>query len=257
MIISRKHRYLFVEVPGTGSTALATELVQHYDGERLLHKHATLGEFLRTPDARSGRYFVFAGVRHPLDLALTSFVKMKTNHRGRYTAPARRHTPSVTARHIELFEYTQKEGDFPGWFTQFSPGVYNNFYLLLHNRFDYIIRYEQLQAGFSEVLKRIGLQEVRPLPVVNRSRDKSADFFASYSEDIRPRAMRLFWPFMRRWDYAFPAEWGKPRFDPVAEVKFVTTQLACTAANRLLGIGPSSRVKWAIDLRDLARQWWA
>lgn len=255
MIIGRAHRYLFVEVPGTGSSAIAAELVQNYGGERILYKHATLGEFLRTPEGRSGRYFVFAGVRHPLDVALTSFFKMQTNHRGRYTSPRLRYTPSVTAKHIELFEYVQKEGDFAGWFREFRPSIYNNFYLLLHNRFDYIIRYEQLQAGFSEVLRRIGLEEVRPLPLVNSTHAKSANFWDFYPEGLRARTMRLYWPYMRRWSYSFPPEWGKPRSDRLAEVKFVTTQFAATVASRLFGVGPNSDIKWAIVLRDRARQW--
>jgi hypothetical protein len=257
MIIGKTHPYLFVEVPGTGSSAIAAELVQNYGGERVLYKHATYGEFLRTPEGKRQRYFVFAGVRHPLDVALTSFSKMKTNHRGRYTSPHLRHTPSVTAKHIELFEYAQNEGDFPGWFTKSRPSIYNNFYLLLHHRFDYIIRYEELQAGFSEVLRRIGLDEVRPLPVVNRTRHKSANFWEFYTPEIRARAMRLYWPYMRRWGYAFPPEWGAPRLDPLAEIKFVTTQLAGTVASSVFGLGPNSRIKWAVELRDVARQWWA
>jgi hypothetical protein len=257
MVIGRAHRYLFIEVPGTGSSAIAAELVQNYGGERVLYKHATYGEFLRTPEGRSERYFVFAGVRHPLDLALSSFFKMKTNHRGRYTCSRRRYTPSVTAKHIELFEYAQNEGDFLGWFKKSRPSIYNNFYLLLHQQFDYIIRYEELQAGFSEVLRRIGVPAVRPLPVVYRTRDKSTDFWQFYPEDIRARTMRAHWPFMRRWGYAFPPEWGAPRLDPLAEIKFVTTQFAGTMASRLFGIGPSSPIKWAVELRDVARQWWA
>jgi hypothetical protein len=242
MIIGRAHRYLFVEVPGTGSTAIATELMKNYGGERVLYKHATLGEFLRTPEGRSGRFFVFAGVRHPLDSVLTGFFKMKTNHRGRYTSPRLRYTPGVTARHIELFEYAQNEGDFAGWFRELQNGVYNNFDLLLHHRFDYIIRYEQLQNGFSEVLRQIGLKEVRPLPLVNRTREKPANFWDYYPEDLRARAMRLYWPYMRRWGYSFP---------------FVTTQFAGTMASRLFGVGPNSDIKWAIALRDRARHWWA
>ena len=257
MIIGRTQKYLFVEVPNTGSSAIAAELVQNYGGERVMYKHATYGEFLRTPEGKSRRYFVFAGVRHPLDAALTGFFKMKTNHRGRYTSAKLRNTPSVTARHIELFEYAQKEGDFPGWFKESRPGVYNNFYLLLHRRFDYIIRYEDLQAGFSEVLRRVGLPEIRPLPVVNRTREKSTNFWEFYPEAIRARAMRLYWPYMRRWGYTFPPEWGAPRFDVFAETRFVTTQFAGTMASRLFGLGPNSDVKWASDLRDFARQWWA
>ena len=257
MIVSRKHRYLFVEVPNTGSTAIAAELVDQYDGERVLYKHATLGEFLKTPEGRSGRYFVFGGVRHPLDAALTDYFKMKTNHRGRYTSDRLRYTPSVTAKHIELFEYAHDKGDFPGWFRRFQTGVYHNFYLLMHQQFDYVMRYEHLQEEFSEVLRRIGIPEVRPLPVVNRTGQKSSDFWQFYTEEIRDRAMRLYWPYMRRWGYTFPPEWGTPPSNTVAEVQFVTTEFAGTFCNRALGIGPNSKTAWASGIREFARHWWS
>src|SRR5262245_27774439 len=80
MVISHKHRYLFVEIPNTGSTAISAELRRHYDGEPVLHKHATYGEFLRLASRDQRTYFVFGTVRNPLDLAVTEYFKLKTNH---------------------------------------------------------------------------------------------------------------------------------------------------------------------------------
>ena len=55
MIISHAHRYVFVEVPRTGSRAVATELREHYDGHEILRTHATYSDFLRqaTDDERT------------------------------------------------------------------------------------------------------------------------------------------------------------------------------------------------------------
>ena len=47
MVISHRHRYLFVELPRTGSTAIHRELIELYDGTAILQKHATYEDFLR------------------------------------------------------------------------------------------------------------------------------------------------------------------------------------------------------------------
>jgi hypothetical protein len=256
MIISRVHGYLFVEVPNTGSTAISSELTKHYGGERFLHKHATLGEFLKTPEARQGSYFVFSTVRHPLDAAVTAYFKMKSNHRGRFTSERLRHTPSVTQRHVQLFELVRTGASFPDFFRRLQTGVYNNYYLLQHHRFDYVMRYERLQNEFAEVLSRLGISQVAPIPEVNRTSGKSSQFWDCYTEEIRPRAMRLYWPYMRRWGYSFPPEWGEPQTDRIAEFKFVSTRFAGTVVNRALGLGPNSPKPWAVTLRELLRRSW-
>jgi hypothetical protein len=248
MIIGRQHRYLFVEVPNTASTAIATELVTHYGGERFLHKHATYGEFLKTKEGRDGGYFVFSTVRNPLDAALTVYFKMKSNHKGRFTSARMRNTPSVTNRHVEQFEFTQTGADYPAYFRKFRTSVYNNYYLLQHERFDYVMRFERLQEEFAEV---------QPIPHVNRTGGKSRDFWEYYTEDVRDQAMRLYWPYMRRWGYAFPEQWGPPPEDWGAELKFRSTEALASLLNRTLGLGPNSQSRWAVSLRDGLRRFWS
>lgn len=257
MIIGREARYLFVEVPNTASTAIAGELSKFYGGERVLHKHATYGEFLRTPEARSGRYFVFSTVRHPLDAVLTVYFKLRSNHRGRFTNPRLRDTPSVTASHIEQFEFAQGGAEFPEYFRKYRTSVYNNYYLLLHDRFDYVMRFERLQEDFSEVLRRVGVEQVRPIPMLNKTGGKTGSFWDYYSPDIRAQAMRLYWPYMRQWGYEFPSEWGPPRTDWISELKFRSTRSLGTFLNRTAGLGPNTRSPWAVSVRDGLRRIWS
>ncbi len=57
MIISHKHKYLFVELPRTGSTAIYEELCQHYDGTQILFRHATYDDFLKVASEEEKKYF--------------------------------------------------------------------------------------------------------------------------------------------------------------------------------------------------------
>ena len=63
MVIGREHRYVFVEIPLTGSWAIHNELVENYGGQAILHKHATYEEFARQASADELAYFAFATVR--------------------------------------------------------------------------------------------------------------------------------------------------------------------------------------------------
>ena len=55
--------------------------------------------------------------------------------------------------------------------------------------------YEDLQAGFSEVLKLIGLEQERPLTVRNLTRGKEKHFTSYHTPEIIPRAKWVFGPF--------------------------------------------------------------
>ena len=87
MIISHTHRYLFVELPRTGSTAISRELVQNYEGAHILWKHATYQDFLKVAKPEEKEYFVFSGIRNPLDDAVSRYFKIMTDHRERFTDP--------------------------------------------------------------------------------------------------------------------------------------------------------------------------
>ena len=71
MMISHQHRYVYIEVPRTGSSAVRRELREMYDAEPILRKHATYRDFLRQASADEKTYFAFSGIRNPLDVAVT------------------------------------------------------------------------------------------------------------------------------------------------------------------------------------------
>jgi hypothetical protein len=218
MIISHAHRYLYVELPHTGTTAIANELRQHYAGSDILRKHAHYGEFLRVASPDEKRYFVFSGIRNPLDEAVSIYFKYKTDHRRRYSQMEARRTEvtgSATRADAARYRAVHAEGvDFGTYFRRYYRWPYNNWSSLHHKRFNYIIRFEQLQAGFAEALRCAGIEPKRPLPLVNRTSEKRDDFWSYFSPDLFPQARRVFGPFMHEWGYTFPPEWGEIALPP-------------------------------------------
>jgi hypothetical protein len=236
VIVSHLHRYLFVELPRTGSTAINRELCDHYDGISILEKHSTYHDFLRTASDDEKRYFVFSCIRNPLDEAVSRYFKLKTDHKQRYSHPIKTKY-AVGIRRAELalhgdqasirkarqrrrsfvdrlenrrFRFVAATGaDFPTFLLRYYRLPYDNWSRLAHRRFDFLIRFENLEEDFATALRMIGIEPKRPLPVVNRTSEKRQDFWRYYSTpEAIERAKRIFGPFMERWGYAMPSEWG-------------------------------------------------
>lgn len=223
MIISDEHRYVFVQLPHTGSTAVGRELRERYSGRSILHKHATYEEFLKVATPDECTYFVFSGIRHPLDEAVSIYHKYRTDHRHRFTDPVKLAKRGWFTRHRDVIKYrfvAGHEADFPTFFRRFYRWPYNNWSHLSHRRFDYVLRYERLQEDFATVLQRLGLQAQRPLPLVNATGARENDYTAYYTPDIVPQAKRVFAPFMEQWGYGFPSSWGAVSISRRLRVEF-------------------------------------
>jgi hypothetical protein len=222
MIVSHKHRYVFIELPLTGSTAIARELVENYDGESVLAKHASYGDLVR--HRRHGKeldYFMFSGVRNPIDLVISEYQKYKNDHRGRFSAGR-----STKAGRLRKYVTRYREGSryryivrsnatFGRYLRRFYWVPYSSWSILWHARLDYVYRFENLADEFAHVLQLLGLTRVRPLPAANVTAHKKLNI-VDYFEDPAAivRAKLVFGPYMRRWGYDFPAEWSGYREPP-------------------------------------------
>ena len=214
MIISHQHRYVFVELPRTGSTAIRLELRELYDGRPILHKHATYDEFLRQASPAEREYFSFAAIRNPLDDAVSRYFKLRTDHKNRYSHTGLKKSPRLVNRLIDdrMFQYIERhDPEFPEFLRRFYVFPYDTWASLSHRRLDFVMRFENLAADFEEALRRIGLEPKRPLPVVNATGARRRSFETYYTPDLRPRVRRVFGPYMEQWGYSFPPEWGLER----------------------------------------------
>ena len=221
MVISHKYKYLFIELPHTASTAIGAELCENYDGLKILRKHSTYYEFQRTASAEEKRYFVFSGIRNPLDEAVSNYYKFKVNHKERYSDPRKKEKGIVTDDEVELYNLIQAtNADFYAFLKKDYRPPYDNWSCLSHKRFDFVIRFEHLQEDFSEVLRLIGIEQKRPLPVKNKAGGRSGDFALYYTPEMYEDARRIFGPFMKKWGYEFPTEWGDVSVSRLHQIQF-------------------------------------
>src|SRR6056297_762692 len=130
MIISHKYKYLFIEIPRTGSSAISQELQKYYDGISILRKHATYMEFEKIASAEEKQYFVFTGVRNPLDDAASIYLKLGNNHRGVFSNEKKRlkHGGYVTKRMLVKYNFVTRQGnDFNAFLKRFYRLPYTSY----------------------------------------------------------------------------------------------------------------------------------
>lgn len=263
MIISRKYKYVFVEIPQTGCTAVSWELRQNYAGEDILYKHATYNEFLKIASSEEKNYFVFAGVRNPLEIHVSHYFKIKNNHKGNFTNPDKLEANGgfITAIDSEKFELIHNQGmSFPNYFQRYFTSVYNNFYMLLYDKFDFIIRFENLSEDFSTALKKIGLEPIRPLPLVNKTNKgamEKQDFWSYYTPEVHDQVIRTHGPFMKKWGYTFPESWGDISIPQMSTLRFYSMDLGANVLAKYLNISPHSENVFLHQFRNMLRWIWA
>ncbi len=246
MIISHKHRYVFIEVPHTASSAIAVELCDHHGGEPILHKHANYSQFhaRATPEERT--YFVFGCVRNPLDSAVTVYFKYKTNHLGVYTNPDHwvRNGGWVQDTQLERYAFIADDNaSFAQFFARYYTAIYHNWMLM--GQFGHVMRYEHITEEFPRILKKLGIESVRELPRWNPTSRKAA-FEQYYVPEIRDQAVRTMGPFMEKWGYDFPNEWEPARIPLINRLRFSLVEGAINLAAPRMQLDPGNALLQSI-----------
>lgn len=221
MIVSHKIRYLFIEIPLTGSWAIRHELCDLYDGESILHKHATYPEFRREVGAAANDYFVFATVRNPFDEVVSRYFKLKTDHKGVFSEEA--HADALVSDYSDLKKYEfihRTDASFEDFFRKYHNRTFGGMIDLTSKRYDYVIRYENLQEGFSEVLQTLGIKQKRPVPVSNKTKGRDVNWTTYYTPEVEEQAAKVFGPFCRKWGYDLPFGSGQAQDNPVDLLRF-------------------------------------
>ena len=223
MIISHKHKFLFIGLPFSASSAISKELYLEHEGESLLRKHSVYYEFKKIAKKEEAKYFVFAVLRNPMEIAITIYEKMKTNKKGNFTNPKLfvENGGHITKKHREEFNFINtKNATFQEYFKAFFTKPYDSLASLTIGFCSHVIRYENIAEDYLRVLKEIGVKNPRPLPVANKTAKKRKDLSLYYTDQIKEEAVFVFGPFLEKYNYSFPEAWGKVRPSIKSRVQF-------------------------------------
>ncbi|MCX6722005.1 MAG: hypothetical protein NTY04_02350 [Candidatus Staskawiczbacteria bacterium] len=212
---------MFIQLDKTASTAIAKELVENYAGEPVLWKHARYEDFMVIATPEEKKYFIFSGIRNPLDVSVSYYYYCKREH---------------INNKLNLKKYlfiSKNNADFVTYFKAFcTKGLYEEWKVKNFKKLDYIYRYENLQKDFSEILKKIGVPQKRPVPVFNKTEGKEENYESYYTKEIQGIARIIFGMFMKKWGYEFPKGWKEASFnekyfiEPMLYVKFWLESMA-------------------------------
>jgi hypothetical protein len=209
-------------MPVTASYALRGELCTYYGGESILHKHAVYSEFRQIASADEMSYFTFATVRNPLDVVVSRYCKLKSDHKGVFSDPLAAQRLQVDYHDYIKYKFIHDtNATFEMFFLKYySHRPYGDMIDLESTNLDFVIRYERLQEDFAEVLRLLGLKQVRSIPVINKTLQKRDDWQEYYKPDLIPHAKRTFGPFMKKWGYHFPPSWGNSQVTLFTKIQF-------------------------------------
>ena len=195
MIISHKHKYIFIGLPFSGSSAISKELLEEYDGESIYFKHTNIQSVLNNKDINIEEYFVFAVYRDPVDICKTTYSKYINNAKNVYTDKAFliENGGHISKRQVELY-YTILDNNLS--FNEFlkikHKGFipYDNVYSLNEKYLNYTIQFSNLNEDFKNALAKIGFKALRELPLYNKTSNKI--------EISKKNDLSIFEPFYNR-----------------------------------------------------------
>jgi hypothetical protein len=196
MLLSPRHRFLFVHIAKTGGTSVRAALeglrwrdpwywamflcsrLSHLSGHRIatkLPRHAkAIAAKEMLPKDVYDRLFKFAFVRNPWDLQVSSFHHI------------RRERPQYLGGHTEFEPFLRWKLD-PGRAYQYhldtSIELQSDYLIDLHGNVivDFIGRYERLHDDFATACERIGIA-MPALPHARKATDRRKDYRGYYTD---------------------------------------------------------------------------
>jgi hypothetical protein len=222
MIISHKHKYVFVGLPLAASTAISKELCEMYDGTPILAKHSLYQDFLKVATEEEKKYKVIACSRNPLDISVSYYTKMMTDSSGNFSNESllRKNGGHLKIRDFKLSKlFRDNQFDYNIFLEKYYQFPFDNWLSITTPHCDFIIRFEALISDFEKALLHCGIKPKRPLPLVNKTKKKKA-FESFYNDSNKAIGLSIFGPFMLHHNIAFPAVWGDCKVGWLPKLQF-------------------------------------
>ena len=81
-------------------------------------------------------------------------------------------------------------------------------------------RHENITKDYVIALTKVGVKNPRSLPVANKTIGKKKDLSEYYTEEIKQQAICVFGPFLEKYNYSFPENWGMIKVPYLSICKF-------------------------------------
>lgn len=224
-VYSSRFKYIFFANPQTASKAIAKTLQRSLDGHampdwdlrregdlQIKKHHATWQDLqdagLMTREQLDG-LFKFTSVRNPYDLLVSRYLKRK----GRFVNEPKKYRWAQENPKIKASMDAAQDQPFAEWIggqlhRHQEKGSTIKGPLEYLNHADYVIRFEALQDGFDEVLKRLGVND--PIPIVSenvtserKEGAKKRHYTEFYDDASRELVGQVYAPIIERFGYKF------------------------------------------------------
>jgi hypothetical protein len=176
MIINHKHKYIFIGLPFSASSAISKELIEQYDGEYILNKHANIQTFLSANKLDINDYTIFAVFRDLEEILFTRYNKYKYNSKEVYSNPLylAKNGGHVTEKALRIHNKIVNERiNFEDFIVKFSNNIPYDFVFSINAPYlTDILYFNNLSADFDKVLAKIGFENRRELPLYNKTEKK-------------------------------------------------------------------------------------
>jgi hypothetical protein len=223
MIISHKHKYIFVGIPFSASSTISKELLENYDGEFILNKHTNIPTLLNEFTGDINEYFVFGIYRSPIEIIKSRYNKLRNNPENRFSdekfarknggyvsEKSRKFSKLIRENDLTFLEYLK---------LNYRLLPYNNEFTINAPYLNFILDFNNLENDFELVLRKIGLKMVTNLDKTNSTKKRS-DIDYNVPESI---ISKYFAPFLKHNSKYIP-HYSEPKVNYFFYLVFLLTK---------------------------------
>lgn len=221
VIVSHEHRFVFVQVPQTGCTAIGAWMVEHLNGEKVLRKHTTLSEARRVLGSSIEGYPVIASVRDSIDQFVSSYYKVLTRP-GSGAAP--RSWYGLRSPKSRRDEWARSESPtIDAYIDRFVRRPHAPVWALSLRRADLVLRYEQIDQVPGLVARLLAIDDLPPVPHVNETDRDRRGLQELASTTQYQKALRYHRPYRFEFGYtdSAPSSPDRARYELLLRAKDV------------------------------------
>ena len=158
MIVSRKHEFLFFELPRTGTTSIRNKLIDENIGEisRRIHRHGSISKYRRIFGNEFIDYKIISCLRNPMDRVLSLYLKLKRDHNNYFSKlECKERKTILEVRTLRRYRDIQNNDlSFEDYFLKYFRMPYVDWMYFDMSSCYEIIKFENLQEDFTKVVNK-------------------------------------------------------------------------------------------------------